>query len=81
MTKLLDIIDKHDCYGCESNFDLQFNRRTDDQIVNDVKKLILGIIGEDEPVAHSGIDDGDYDDAALIRNELRWQLRKEIEEL
>jgi len=77
MGKLLDIIDKHDCYGCE-NFSLkeadgtplQDNRLSDDQIVADVKALMLELIGPDEPISAAS--------NPAVRNQLRHALRAKI---
>lgn len=79
MSKLNEIlIDYHKlcCLGCDKDLCDHTSQ------ANDLIKLsVIDLIGEDEPLHYSGIDDGDYDDVAITRNLLRDELRTKVEAL
>jgi LmbE family N-acetylglucosaminyl deacetylase len=46
--KIINAISLHDCYGCESNWHLTNNRKSDDEIEEDIKAIIKDFISDND---------------------------------
>ncbi len=77
MSQLDDALEQAVTEDPEGNFYISKSKAK-----NNVKALMLELLGDDQDVA-TAIRSGSYDlhRQALIRNELRGELRKKVEEL